>query len=142
MLPAAPPLAAPLPRPAVDPTAAKVTALASSSITVEITTKSAPLLELHLGALVGACAGTIAEAVGEYQNGGLTSPTKGQNGRCLAELYRLRQFMLPDYPNFDSLAKERGIAMLQACDVAPAAANMLVNAVMEILAKIVRDEAN
>jgi hypothetical protein len=92
--------------------------------------------------VVGACAGMIAEAVGQFQDGGLTPTTKGRGGNLIWELYKLREFMIADFPNFDSIARTRGVEALRACDVPLAAANMLVDAVLEILAKIVRDKLN
>src|SRR6516164_17061 len=131
-LAAALPFAVP-PRSAVDPTRATIT-LAP----IPTSTNFAPLLEAHLGMVVGACAGAIAEALGQFQNGGLTTATKGQSGKFIAELFRLRQYMIVDWPEFDTLAKERGVEALCACDFDPATANMLVDAVLEILGKIVR----
>jgi len=114
----------------------------SRSIAVKPTTRSAIFLEHHLGAVVGACAGAIAEATQEFQSGKLTLTAKLRSGEYICELYRLRQFMISDFPNFDTIAKERGVEMLRACNVSAGAANLLVDAVLEILAKIVRDQAN
>jgi len=104
--------------------------------------KSAPLLEAHLGMIVGACAVAIAEAIEQFQNGGLTTATRGQNGKCISELFRLRQYMIVDWPDFDAVAKERGVEALCACDVPPATANMLVDSVLEILGKMVCDQTH
>jgi len=92
--------------------------------------------------VVGACAGMIAEAVGQFQDGGLTPTTKSRGGNLFWELYKLRQFMIADFPDFDRVAKKRGVEALQACNVPLAAANICVDAVLEILAKIVRDQLN
>jgi hypothetical protein len=90
--------------------------------------------------IVGACAGTIAEAVGEYQDGRTTGTTKKRGANFIYELYKLREFMLPDFPNFDRIARERGVEALVACDVPRGAANICVDAVLEILGNVVRDQ--
>jgi len=123
----------------VDPTRATITLALAPILT---STKSAPLLEAHLGMVVGACAGAIAEAIGQFQNGGLTTATRGQSGKFISELFRLREYMIVDWPDFDAVAKERGVETLRACDVPAPVATMLVDSVLEILAKIVRDQLN
>jgi len=128
----------------VDQSPTNVTSLEPATPTaVKNTTKSAIFLEHHLGALVGATAAMIAEAAGEYENGGLSSEVRGRGGELLWELFKLRNFMIADWPNFYHIAKKRGVEALQAYDVVnPATANMLVDAALAILDKIVRDEAN
>ena len=128
----------------MDPTPINVTPAPeqSRSTAVKTTTRSAIFLEHHLGAVVGACAGAIAEATQEFQSGKLTPAAKMRSGEYICELFKLRQFMIVDWPEFDTLAKERGVEMLKACNVSFGAANLLVDAVMEILGKIVRDQAN
>jgi hypothetical protein len=91
--------------------------------------------------VVGACAGAIAEAVGEFQDGGLTPRTKGRGGNLIWELFRLREFMIADF-DFDRIARERGVEALLACDVNPATATALVNEVLDILRKVTRDQLN
>ena len=88
----------------MDPTAITLDLAPSPSTS----TKFAPLLEAHLGVIVAAVAGVIGEGVAEYQNGGLTTQTKGQSAKFLCELVRLREFMISDYPDFDRIARERG----------------------------------
>jgi len=82
----------------------------------------------------------IAAALREFQEGALTPRTKGQGGEFIAQLFRLRQYMIVDFPNFDSIARERGVEALRACDVPPATASALVSEVLAILAKVVRDQ--
>ena len=65
-----------------------------------------------------------------------------RNADFIYELYKLRQFMIADFPEFDRIARECGVEALQSCDVNLTTANMLVDAVLEILAKIVRDQLN
>jgi len=115
---------------------------APATFTIETTSKSALFLELHLGFVVAAVASVIGEGVAECQNGGLTSKTKGQSAEFLCELVRLREFMIVNFPDFDSLARRRGIEVLVACDTPPATANFLVDSVLELLAKLVRLQAN
>jgi hypothetical protein len=91
--------------------------------------------------VVGACAGAIAEAALEFQNGGLTPTTKGRGGNLIWELFRLREFMIADF-DFDRIARKRGVEALVACDVPAATADALVGDVMSILARIVRDQLN
>jgi hypothetical protein len=116
--------------------------LASASLSFNITTKSAPLLEAHLGVVVGACAAMIAEAASEFQNGGLSPRLKGNAGEFIWQLFRLREFMLPNFPEVDRIAKERGVEALVACDFPIETAEWLVGEVMTVLGKIVRDLAN
>src|SRR5215472_1571616 len=83
--------ASPLPREiAVDHPV--VISLAPSPSTAR--TRSAPLLEAHLGAVVGAVAGVIGEGIEECRDGGLTPKTKSQSAEFLCELVRLREFMI------------------------------------------------
>jgi len=105
--------------------------------------KSAPLLEAHLGAVVGAVAGVIEEGVAECQDGGLTSKTKSQSAKFLCELLFLRQYMLDvGFSDFDRLAKERGVEVLVACDTPAETVNFLVGETMKLLEKLVRQQAN
>jgi len=71
-------------------------------------------LEHHVGAIVGAAAGTIAEAIQEFQDGGLTPMTKSQGGEFIWQLFRLREFMIADFPDFDCVAREHGTATMLA----------------------------
>jgi len=50
-------------------------ALAPATSTARTTANIGSFLELHVGKLVAAAAGAIAEALGEFQDGGLTSST-------------------------------------------------------------------
>jgi hypothetical protein len=98
----------------------------------------APTLERLVGELVAAAGMAIAEALAERSDGGLTPATRVRGGDLIAQLYGLRQFLIVDFPNFDSIARTHGLAALRACDVPPATADVLVNEVLAIVAKVVR----
>jgi len=119
-----------------------VISLAPSPSTAKATTKSAPLLEAHLGAVVGAVAGVIGEGIEECRDGGLTPKTKSESAEFLCELVRLREFMISDFPDFDSLARRRGVEVLCACETPPATAEFLVDETMKLLEKLVRQQVN
>ena len=74
--------------------------------------------------------------------GRLINSTKMAGGEAVAQLFKLRQFLIADFADFDRIARERGVEVLRACDVPLAAANMFVDAVLEILTRIVRDQLN
>jgi len=122
----------------VHPTPPTVTTLAPSSSTAQI----APSLERLVGQLVAAAAGAIAEALDERRHGALSPKTKMRGGDLICELGRLRQFLIADLPNFDSIAREHGIAMLQAADVGLATASVLVDEVLDLMHKVTRISLN
>jgi len=107
--------------------------------------KSAPSLERRVGELVAAVAVTIAEGLREkFQRGSLSASTKMTGGDLIAELYRFRQAMVGYWP-FDAIAREHGRAVLleaSGSDITPASVDELVNAVMNILQKVVRATVN
>jgi hypothetical protein len=101
-------------------------------------------IERHVGELVAGGASLVAEALREYHNGGLTPATKRQGGDCIAHLYRLRQFMIADWP-FDAICREHGTTVLhEQCgnDINAATIEELVGAVMSILTTVVRKAVN
>ena len=64
--------------------------------------------------VVGA-AGTIALALSEFQDRGLTTHTKMAGGEAIAKLYKLRQYMIGTW-DFDTIARTHGRAVLrEAC---------------------------
>ena len=116
---------------------------APATFTIETTLKPGIFLELHVGTIVGAVAGVIGEGVEECRNGGLTPKTKGQSAKFLCELLFLRRYMLEaGFSNFDSLARQRGLEVLIACDTPAATAQFLVDETMKLLAKLVQQQAN
>jgi len=124
------------------PLASSLVAPAPAISTAVKTTSKSALLEAHVGAVVGAAAAALGAAVAESQDGKLTSMTKGQGGKSIYELFKLRQLMIGTFPNFDVLARQCGVETLLACNVPPEAANMLVDSVLELLGRIVRYQLN
>jgi hypothetical protein len=127
--------------PAVSP----LVALERSRSTATATPAAGSWIEAHIGKTVAAAAATIAEALGEFQDGGLTSTTKAAGGSCIFEIYRLRCFLIARFPDFDRLARERGIEELRAAtngEVSSVTIDVLVDGVMDILHKVVRDQLN
>jgi hypothetical protein len=84
----------------------------------------------------------LAEALREVRDGGLTSETRARGGDLIATLFRLRGFMLVDFPEFDNVARRRGVEAMRACDVPAATAEALVDEVMTILARVVHNQLN
>jgi len=94
--------------------------------------------------MVASAAGAIAEALGEYQNGGLSPLTKSRGGDLVFELFKLRQFLIADF-DFDRIAVEYGLAVLleaSGADVDASTINILVDGVMDILRTVVRAALN
>ena len=77
----------------MDPTPAITTLAPAPSTAVKAITRSA-LPDAHVGAVVAAAAGAIAAALGEFQEGALTTHTKMAGGEAIAKLYKLRQYMI------------------------------------------------
>jgi hypothetical protein len=105
-------------------------------------TDTGPSIERHVGALVATAGIAIAEALDEHRHGALSPRTKMRGGDLICELVRLRQFLIADLPDFDSIARVRGVAMLRAADVSPATANVLVDEVLDLVAKLTRAALN
>jgi hypothetical protein len=126
----------------VDHSAPTIISLAPAPST-SATTRSAIFLELHLGAIVGAVAGVIGQGVEECKDGGLTIRTKSQSAEFLCDLLFLRRYMIDaGFSNFDSLARQRGIEVLLACDTPAPTAQFLVDETMKLLGKLVVQQAN
>lgn len=127
--------------PAVSP----LVALEKSRSTATAAPAAGSWIEAHIGKTVAAAASTIAEALGEFQDGGLTSTTKAAGGSCIFELYRLRQFLIASFPDFDTIARERGTEEMRAAsngEVSSVTIDVLVDGVLDILTKVVRAELN
>ena len=123
---------------AVQPTPAVTTSAPSSSPS----TAPPNTIEYRVGAIVAAAGIAIAEALAERADGGLTPTTKMRGGNLIAELFRLRQFLIADFPNFDAMAREHGTAALRAADVSPRIADVLVSEILDLLHKVVRAALN
>src|SRR5262249_48862803 len=103
-----------------------------------------PCIERHVGELVASAASAVAEALREFQNGGLRTSTKIHGGDLICELYKLRQFMV-GYWDFDRIAVEYGARVLQEqCgnDVDASTIEILIDGVMSILRTVVRAAVN
>jgi hypothetical protein len=123
---------------AVHPSATTVTASAPAASKADIT----PTLEGRIGVLVATAGIAIAEALDEHQRGALSPRTKMRSGDLICELVRLRQFLIVDFPDFDRVAREHGVALLQAADASPATANVLVDEVLDLMHKVMRIALN
>ena len=98
-------------------------------------------LERWVGRVTAAAAGTILEALDEYQDRGLTPAIKKQTGEVFWRLYRVHQLLFPFW-DFDAIAREQGLAALRAADVSPGLAKIAIDATLEILHKLIRDNLN
>jgi hypothetical protein len=119
--------------------ATAVTALAPSPSAAKA---PANTIELFVGRQVAAAGLAILEALDERQHGGLTPRTRQRGGDAIAALYGLRNFLIVDYPGFDGLAREHGVAALRAAGVSPTHADVLADEVLILLAKVVRTALN
>ena len=116
------------------------TAVASQSTATDI----GPSIERHVGEIVAAAAGTLAEGLRERSRGKLSLRTKMAGGDLIVELFKLRQMMVADWL-FDRICRQHGAAVLrETCgsDVNAATIDELVTAVLEILANVVRKAIN
>jgi len=123
----------------VDPTPITIT-LAPSASTAKASASNP--IEHLVGCAVAAAAGAIAEALAERQAGRLTSATRTRGGNLICELVRLRQLLIVDFPDFDSIARTHGLAALRACDASAATANILIDEVFDLLRKVSRVSLN
>ena len=98
-------------------------------------------LERYIGLQVAGAAAAVALALGEFEDGGLTSETKMAGADLIAELFRVRQFSL-GYWDFDKIAREQGVtALREANEMTLATAEKLVDATLNVLAKVTRAQA-
>jgi len=122
----------------VHPFATTITAPAPISSKADI----APAFEGRIGALVATAGIAIAEALDEQQLGALSPRTKTRSGDLICELVRLRQFLIADFPDFDRVAREHGVAMLRQAGASPATADVLVDEVLDLMHKVARIALN
>jgi hypothetical protein len=117
------------------------------------TTKSRPAsidkssafwLERLIGRNVAAAAAALAEAVAEYQDGGLVPRTKSRAGELIALLFRLQQYAA-GILDFNCVAREYGAAALRAAcgdELSPRKIDVLIDEVLSILDKVIRENLN
>src|SRR5262249_43892845 len=98
-------------------------------------------IERWVGRVTAAAASAILEAMEEFQDRGVSPATKNQIKERFWQLYRIRQLLIPVW-DFDAIAREQGVAALRAADVSPGLAKIAVDAVMETLHKVIRDNLN
>jgi hypothetical protein len=95
--------------------------------------------------MVAGAAGNLALALSEFQDRGVTGRTKKAGGEAIWQLYRLRQVLIADLVDFDSIARTHGRAVLRECcgnDITDAFVDVLIDTVLEILRKVTRDQLN
>jgi len=94
--------------------------------------------------MVAGAAGTIALPLWEFQDRGLTTHTKMAGGEAIAKLYKLRQYMIGTW-DFAAIARTHGRVVLRECcgsGITDATVDALIDEVLDILAKVVRDQLN
>ena len=126
--------------PAVSPVAPE----RSTSTTAPSPFKPASWLEGYVAQQTAAAAAVLILALEEGRDGGpVTSGTGRSGGEFVAELVRLRNFLI-GRADFDTMARRGGVAVLrQNCnELSPAACEALVGAVLEIVARVIRQELN
>jgi hypothetical protein len=107
-----------------------------------------PPIEPLIGEVTAAAAIAILAALQEWQAGSLAAATRTAGGDRITELYALRQAALTtrELPaGFEATARVHGTRVLrQRCgrELTEAAIRALVDAVLEILAKVVRSQAH
>jgi len=122
-----------------------VTELAPAPSPAKPTFNPASSVELAVGQAVAVAAAAIAEALAEHTDGGVTSKTRAQSGDSIAHLFRLRQFLIADFPHFGEICREQGTAALRAAtdgEVRPVTCALLIDSVLEILARVIAAELN
>jgi hypothetical protein len=77
----------------------------------------------------------------EYADRGLSPRTKENVGELFVQLFKWRQFAIPDW-DFERIAREQGVAILRAADIPLATAEAAVDEILIILGKVVRDNLN
>ena len=105
------------------------------------TAKAAPWIERYIGQQVAGAAACLLLALEEYRDGGLSPRTKAQSGELIFEIFRLQQYTAGTL-DFDAIARTQGIAALRADDITLATAEIAVDEVLKILAKVIRDQLN
>jgi hypothetical protein len=96
--------------------------------------------------MIAMAASALARAVHDYANGNQTKEPKLRFARLLAELFEVRQIMVPTF-DFDGIAHQHGRqALIEAYHPSNEAekrvVDELVNGTMEILRKVARSQTN
>jgi hypothetical protein len=128
----------------VQPTSTIDTHAPARSTTTTATAQPIPWIEHHVGECVAAAACAILQALDEHNDGSLMSSTKSLGSDTIFALFRLHQY-LAGHLDFEAVARREGAAALRAaCDgeMSPATIDVLVDGVLDILAKVVRAELN
>jgi hypothetical protein len=115
-----------------------------STSTATETAKPGTFLERQVGEVVAEAAAALLAALDEFQSGGLTPRTKMRGGDAIVALYKLRAFMVPHW-NFDDIAHREGTTALRAAcsdELTSRTIDVLIDEVLDILRKVVRDNLN
>jgi len=106
-----------------------------------------PSIERRIGECMATAVGALAKGVVEQLNGGLEPKTKSISGKCIAELFTLRQSTLGEL-DFEKVARiygrlilqERGDDMQMADALDMQIVDDLVDEVLKILDVVVRTQ--
>jgi hypothetical protein len=130
----------------VDPTTLTIRAPEQKSRSRSISpSPPASALETYIGTQVAGAAAALVVALDEARDGGgVTSGTRRQGGELIAEVVKLRNFLVGRFDGFEHAAKVHGARVLQeACpDMSAAVADELVSEVLAVVAAVVRAELN
>src|SRR5262245_28684600 len=106
--------------------------------------EGAPSIEEIVGKMVAQAAVALGAGVREFERGRLCLLTKVAEADSIAQLYTARQFMIPAW-DFEAVAREYGQRVLLesgGADVDASTAEILVDGVLSVLARVVRLAAN
>jgi hypothetical protein len=133
----------------VDHPALDATAVApgeqSRSTTSVATFKPATWLEGYVAQQVAGAAAALLMAYQErLEIGDLTSGTRRTGAELVAEVVKLRNFLISRVDDFETMARRGGAAVLrQNCnELSVSTCEALVGAVLEVVASVVRQELN
>jgi len=105
---------------------------------------SALPLEQTIGEVTADAAVVLARALREFQNDGLSARTRTHWGDLIAQLFELWQ-VCAGWIDFYAVARARGARLLQeryGRDISARTIAVLVDAVIEVLQRVVRAELN
>ena len=116
-----------------------------STATSASTFQPASWLEGYVAQQVAGAAAALLLAYQERQEiGALTSNTKRSGAELVAEVVKLRNFLVGRVDDFESMARRGGAAVLrQNCnELSAATCATLVDAVLKVVAEVARQELN